>query len=174
MFLLLTYLLLTYFTPFFSVSVVEFKQVNVNRRVPRSFYSLTTLNFRLEAESNLFVFIIELWGWVDIYPFHTTDLFLYPLKTLENPWFSDTFRGYWKRPVAWNGFCIFFPETKIYDYSLFMKPTYQNINQNSIMNKNEYFYMNTKHNLWLLERYWGKHSYYITDEVGGFYGSQSI
>ena len=26
-------------------------------------------------------------------PFHATDLFWYPLKTLENLWFSDVFRG---------------------------------------------------------------------------------
>ena len=26
-------------------------------------------------------------------PFHVTDLFLYPLKILENFWFSDVFNG---------------------------------------------------------------------------------
>ena len=36
-------------------------------------------------------------------PFHDTDLFRYPLKTSENLWFSDVFRGYQKRSVAWNG-----------------------------------------------------------------------
>ena len=30
-------------------------------------------------------------------PFHATDLFLYLLKTLENLWFSDVFRGHRKR-----------------------------------------------------------------------------
>ena len=35
-----------------------------------------------------------------IYPFHATGLFLYPLKTSENLWLSDVFRGYRKRPVA--------------------------------------------------------------------------
>ena len=35
--------------------------------------------------------------------FHTTDLFWYPLKTSENIWFSDVFRGYQKRSEAWNG-----------------------------------------------------------------------
>ena len=35
-------------------------------------------------------------------PFHATDLFLYPRKTSENLRFSDVFRGYRKRPVAWN------------------------------------------------------------------------
>ena len=43
-------------------------------------------------------------------PFHTTGLFLYPLKTSGNQMFSDVFRGYRKRPVAWTGlinnFCM--------------------------------------------------------------------
>ena len=34
--------------------------------------------------------------------FHTTGLFLHPLTTLEILWFADAFRGYRKRPVAWN------------------------------------------------------------------------
>ena len=29
--------------------------------------------------------------WIN--PFHATGLFLYPLKTLENLWFSDFFQG---------------------------------------------------------------------------------
>ena len=40
------------------------------------------------------------WG---INPFHATDLFWYPLKTSENLWLSDVFRGYQERSVAWNG-----------------------------------------------------------------------
>ena len=36
-------------------------------------------------------------------PFHATDLFWYPLKTSENQRFSDVFRGYQERSVAWNG-----------------------------------------------------------------------
>ena len=42
-----------------------------------------------------------------ISPHHTTGLFLYPLKTLEIQCFSDVFRGYKKRPVAWNGLTEF-------------------------------------------------------------------
>ena len=38
-----------------------------------------------------------------INPFHATKLFWYPLKTSENQRFSDVFRGYQKRSVAWNG-----------------------------------------------------------------------
>ena len=36
-------------------------------------------------------------------PFYATDPFWYPLKTSENQTFSDVFRGYQKRSVAWNG-----------------------------------------------------------------------
>ena len=32
---------------------------------------------------------------------NATAPFLYPLKTSQNLWFSDIFRGYGKRPVAW-------------------------------------------------------------------------
>ena len=35
-------------------------------------------------------------GMVVINPFHVTGSFLYPLKTSENIWFSDVFRGYRK------------------------------------------------------------------------------
>ena len=43
--------------------------------------------------------------WIN--PFHATCPFRYSLKT-ENLWFSDVFRGYRKRPVAWNGLINFF------------------------------------------------------------------
>ena len=36
-------------------------------------------------------------------PFPALSLFLYPLKTSENLWFSGVFRGYKKKPVALNG-----------------------------------------------------------------------
>ena len=32
--------------------------------------------------------------WLHFNPFHATDLFWYPLKTSENLWYSDVFRGY--------------------------------------------------------------------------------
>ena len=35
--------------------------------------------------------------------FHATGIFQCPLKTSENQMFSDIFRGYRKRSVAWNG-----------------------------------------------------------------------
>ena len=38
-----------------------------------------------------------------IKPSHNTGLFRYLLKTSENIWLSDVFRGYRKRPVARNG-----------------------------------------------------------------------
>ena len=40
--------------------------------------------------------------YLDINPFHATDLFWYPLKTSENQRFSDIFRGYQKRSVVLN------------------------------------------------------------------------
>ena len=48
-------------------------------------------------------------------PFHATGLFLYLLKTSENLWFSDTFREYRKRPVAWSGLMcqLFFRTTNV-------------------------------------------------------------
>ena len=38
-----------------------------------------------------------------INPFHATGLFRYLLKTSTSQRFSYVFRGYWKRPVVWNG-----------------------------------------------------------------------
>ena len=35
-------------------------------------------------------------------PFHAAGIFLYPLRIPENQRFSDIFRGYRKRPLAWN------------------------------------------------------------------------
>ena len=37
-------------------------------------------------------------------PFHVNVPFLYPLKTSENPEFSDAFRGYKYGTFAWSGF----------------------------------------------------------------------
>ena len=36
-------------------------------------------------------------------PFHTSVLFLYPLKMSENLWFSDVFRRYGNGNLAWKG-----------------------------------------------------------------------
>ena len=47
--------------------------------------------------------VFELFGQFLLNPFYATDLFQYSLKTSENQRFSDVFRGYRKRPVAWNG-----------------------------------------------------------------------
>ena len=41
--------------------------------------------------------------------FSATVLFLYLLKPLENPWFSDVFRGYRKKPLTWNRLTNLFP-----------------------------------------------------------------
>ena len=44
--------------------------------------------------------------------FHATVLFQYSLKISKNLWLSDVFKGYRKRPVAWNGLTL---ET-VYEY----------------------------------------------------------
>ena len=41
--------------------------------------------------------------WLEINLFLVTGLFLYPLETAENHWFSDVFREYRKELVIWNG-----------------------------------------------------------------------
>ena len=41
---------------------------------------------------------------LEINAFHANGLLLYLLKTSENLRFSDVFKGYQKRPVAWNRF----------------------------------------------------------------------
>ena len=47
--------------------------------------------------------------WAQIFnPFYVPGLFLYFLKTSKNFWFSGVFRGYRKRPVAWNGLIVSF------------------------------------------------------------------
>ena len=46
--------------------------------------------------------IYDIW-YTALNPFHSTGLFLYTLKTPENLWFSDIFRGYRKRLETWNG-----------------------------------------------------------------------
>ena len=51
-----------------------------------------------------------------INPLHTTDLFWYPLKTSENLWFSDVFRGYKERSVGWNGLILAFTDWRISRY----------------------------------------------------------
>ena len=69
--------------------------------------------------------------------FHATDLFWYPLKASETLWFFDVFRGYQKRPVAWNGFTslywvfilsmnwlIYTPPAKPHDNFLIFKKLY--------------------------------------------------
>ena len=38
-------------------------------------------------------FFINNWHVTSLHPFHTTDLFWYPLKTSENQKFSDVFKG---------------------------------------------------------------------------------
>ena len=41
----------------------------------------------------LFLFYVTIWYYDYFNPFYATDLFWYPLKTLENQRFPDVFRG---------------------------------------------------------------------------------
>ena len=68
--------------------------------------TMKVLNFHLKNYT-LNIAILEGKKWKKIVsnlfnPFQATGLFLYPLKTSGNQRFSDVFRGYKKRPVAWN------------------------------------------------------------------------
>ena len=47
--------------------------------------------------------VILAWKYFPLNPFHATDLFLHPVETTKSLSFSDVFKGYRKRPVAWNG-----------------------------------------------------------------------
>ena len=51
-------------------------------------------------------------------PFHATGFFLYPLKSSENLWFSDVFRGCRKRPMEWNGIKSYLNFTKLVHFKL--------------------------------------------------------
>ena len=64
-----------------------------------SFVKLLCISRTKKAESNL---CLNSKKKNQINPFHATDLFWYPLETSENLWFSNAFRGYQKRWVAWN------------------------------------------------------------------------
>ena len=46
-------------------------------------------------------------------PSHANGLFLYPLKTSEYQRFSDVFRRYRKRPVAWNRLIKYLEQLKV-------------------------------------------------------------
>ena len=52
----------------------------------------------LERTVLLFLFSTE--GHIN--PFHATGIFPYPLKTSENLWFYEAFKGVQKEPVVWN------------------------------------------------------------------------
>ena len=49
------------------------------------------------------VFLISIFS---VKPFHATGFFLYLLKAAENQKFLDVFRGYIKRPLAWDGLIL--------------------------------------------------------------------
>ena len=45
---------------------------------------------------------------INIMPFHAIGFFLYPLKTSENLWFSNVFKGYRNKPIERNGLTLYF------------------------------------------------------------------
>ena len=94
------------------------------------------VKFRIEL-SALIIYEDSLFGQQDeqkiflqIKPFHTTDLFWYPLKTSENLRFSDVFREYQERSVAWNGLTTLntYQSTDYKKAWIFIPRTYNKIN----------------------------------------------
>ena len=80
-----------------------------------SFVFISILNYKLSCfEEMLIPLNAEGVYWCSaellpatFYPFQTNVLFLYPLKMLENLWFSDVFRGYRNKKMAWKGLSFF-------------------------------------------------------------------
>ena len=85
-----------------------------------------------------------------INPFHSTGLFLYPLKILKKQRFCDVFRGYRKRPVAGNGLML----------NLERLP----INICGIMGKIRYTWVYSKKPI---RKYWTSYPCYIGQIYGG-------
>ena len=85
-----------------------------------AWYKLTHLNqCSISVPSEYLCFFMFFYVSHSTQPISCHDLFFYPRKTLENLWFSDIFRMYRKRWVAWNrlwatsGSCFFFKNCKI-------------------------------------------------------------
>ena len=66
-------------------------QISSSIRPDRSKYNTQTINQTWDYEWLSFINL-----------FNDTGLFLYPLKTSENLWFSNVFRKYRERPVVLN------------------------------------------------------------------------
>ena len=60
----------------------------------RNWVQATNQIYKNSLVSNIWIFLIN--------HFRATCLFLYPLKASQNQTFSNDFRGYRKRPAAWN------------------------------------------------------------------------
>ena len=63
---------------------------------------LQTWDLRRLEVGKIIIWFSILYKKAFINPFHAANLFWYPLKISENQRFSDIFRGYQKRSVAWN------------------------------------------------------------------------
>ena len=87
-------------TTYFSFSFISIFLV-----LPKNFlYCQKKNNWRMTAFiKHSAIYHKERWNkYSYVNPFHATGQFLYPLKILEDLWFSDIFRGYRNRPVVSN------------------------------------------------------------------------
>ena len=85
----------------FIFKLIRFKDV---LNIPQT--STVPLRLLLIIRSQPVIKVILLHPQQIFNPFHTTVLFLYPLKTSENKRFAYVFNGYGKRPVAVNALTI--------------------------------------------------------------------
>ena len=69
----------------------------------RSGTSIPTQKISLRLEKNNMYRIIYVYLYANYDPISSQYFFLYSLKSTENMWFSDAFRGYKGNNVAWNG-----------------------------------------------------------------------
>ena len=64
------------------------------------FTDLLVVFFKKKIRGANVIQLIRLLSISGVDPFNATGFFLYPLKTSENLWYSNVYRGYRKRPVA--------------------------------------------------------------------------
>ena len=110
---ILTMTSLAYCTASFSVSItlsVALKKMKIIVLLLRRFISCMRQISFPKGNKHFSYWILIMFSHssirISFNPFHANGLFLYPLKKSENLWFSNVFRGYRKRPVAWNGLLL--------------------------------------------------------------------
>ena len=97
---------LNYQTHNFDPHNSRFPQKKSRKYLERMFFYNVQLSHRAYIFRSSHLEVI-LWETAQPISCHSC-LFLYLLETLKNCWFSDIFRGYRKRPVAWNGLKVDF------------------------------------------------------------------